>query len=157
MHSWQSASTRILEQLVAIKGEVGATDAQLARAMASLLQGRTHLPSLASNPRVREALLRGVWLAFAYWRTRSLWFPLGVHWSWNWTMASVLGTPVSGITELAPQPLLRATETGADWFTGGTYGIEGGAACTIILLISTLFVWRTKLLSTTEEMGSRRQ
>jgi hypothetical protein len=67
-------------------------------------------------------------------------------------MASVLGTPVSGITSVAPQPLLRATETGADWFTGGTYGVEGGVACTIILILSTVFIWRTRLLTATEEM-----
>jgi hypothetical protein len=36
--------------------------------------------------------------------------------------------------------------------TGGSDGIEGGAACTIALLASTLFIWRTRLVSPTEEM-----
>jgi hypothetical protein len=35
---------------------------------------------------------------------------------------------------------------GPDWLTGGAYGIEGGAACTFALIISTLVVWRTKLV-----------
>jgi membrane protease YdiL (CAAX protease family) len=96
--------------------------------------------------------LAGVWLAVAYLRTRSLWFPLGVHWAWNWTMGAVLGLPVSGISEITPEPLLRVADKGPAWLTGGAYGIEGGAACTIVLLISTLFIWRTRLVSATEEM-----
>ena len=91
--------------------------------------------------------LAGLWLAVAYIRTRSLWLPLGLHWSWNWAQASLLGLPVSGIDRLAPAPLLRAVNSGPEWLTGGAYGIEGGAACTIALVISTLIIWRTKLIS----------
>jgi membrane protease YdiL (CAAX protease family) len=91
--------------------------------------------------------LAGLWLAVAYLRTRSLWLPLGLHWSWNWAQASLLGLPVSGIDRIAPAPLLRAINAGPDWLTGGTYGIEGGAACTVALLISTAIIWRTKLIS----------
>lgn len=96
--------------------------------------------------------LAGVWLAVAYTRTRSLWFPLGIHWSWNWMMGAVLGLPVSGIDRLTPAPLLRATNMGPDWITGGAYGIEGGAACTLALLLSTIFIWRTGFVSATEEL-----
>lgn len=96
--------------------------------------------------------IAGVWLAIAYLKTRSLWFPLGLHWAWNWTMGAVLGLPVSGIERLTPSPLLRATDLGPAWLTGGAYGIEGGAACTLALLISTLFIWRTRLVSPTEDM-----
>jgi membrane protease YdiL (CAAX protease family) len=88
----------------------------------------------------------GIWLAVAYLRTRSLWFPLGLHWAWNWTQASLLGLPVSGIKRIAPAPLLHAMNAGPDWLTGGAYGIEGGAACTLALVVSTLVVWRTKLV-----------
>jgi CAAX protease family protein len=91
--------------------------------------------------------LAGVWLAIAYVRTRSLWLPLGLHWSWNWVQASVLGIPVSGIERLAPAPLLRAINLGPDWLTGGAYGIEGGAACSLALLVSILVVWRAKLFA----------
>jgi len=91
--------------------------------------------------------LAGVWLASAYLRTRRLWFPLGLHWSWNWAQASLLGLPVSGINRIAPAPLLHAMNSGPDWLTGGPYGIEGGAACTIALLVSTAVVWRWKLIT----------
>ena len=89
--------------------------------------------------------LAGVWLAIAYLRTRSLWLPLGLHWSWNWAQASLLGLPVSGIERITPAPLLRATNAGPDWLTGGAYGIEGGAACTLALLVSIIVIWRLKL------------
>lgn len=91
--------------------------------------------------------LAGVWLAIAYVRTRSLWLPLGLHWSWNWVQASLLGLPVSGIERLAPAPLLRAINAGPNWLTGGAYGIEGGAACTIALLVSIVVIWRAKLFA----------
>src|SRR4029078_3131049 len=90
--------------------------------------------------------LAGVWLAIAYLRTRSLWLPLGVHWSWNWALGSVFGLPVCGIT-IVSQPLLRGKDIGPALLTGGSYGIEGGVACTVVLVLSTLFLWRTKLLS----------
>ena len=84
--------------------------------------------------------LAGVWLAVAYLRTRTLWFPLGVHWAWNWALGAVFGLPVSGITDLAPYPLMRGTDHGPAWLTGGSYGIEGGLACTITLAITTVFI-----------------
>ena len=96
--------------------------------------------------------LAGVWLAVAYLRTRSLWFPLGVHWSWNWALGSLFGLPVSGITNIAPHPLLHGVDLGPAWLTGGSYGIEGGVACTITLVISTIFIWRTRLVLVTEEL-----
>lgn len=116
--------------------------------------GNPNLDSPNVYPRIAFAntAIAGAWLAIAYLRTRSLWLPLGLHWAWNWMMGSILGLPVSGITTLAPTPLLRATDNGPAWLTGGAYGIEGGVACTIALLISTVFIWRTKLFAATEEM-----
>ena len=96
--------------------------------------------------------LAGIWLAAAYLRTRSLWFPLGVHWAWNWAQGSILGLPVSGITNLAAHPVFRAYDHGPAWLTGGSYGLEGGVACTAALVLSTLFIWRTRSVSATDEM-----
>lgn len=109
-------------------------------------------PNFETGLAFGNLVLAGVWLAVAYLRTRSLWFPLGVHWAWNWALGSLFGLPVSGITQLAPHPLLQGTDLGPAWLTGGSYGIEGGLACTIALLISTVFIWRTRLVSATEEM-----
>jgi membrane protease YdiL (CAAX protease family) len=109
----------------------------------------------SANPNVTRlglvnTALAGLWLAVAYLRTRSLWFPFGLHWAWNWTQASLLGIPVSGSQRIAPAPLLHAMNAGPDWLTGGAYGLEGGAACSAALIISTIIVWRTKLVSVTD-------
>ena len=109
-------------------------------------------PNVAPGFTFLNTTIAGVWLAIAYLKTRNLWFPLGLHWAWNWMMGAVLGLPVSGIEALTPHPLLRATDLGPAWLTGGSYGIEGGAACTAALIISTIFIWRTRLFAPTEEM-----
>jgi uncharacterized protein len=109
-------------------------------------------PNVVQGFTFLNTALAGVWLAAAYLRTRSLWFPLGVHWSWNWALGSLFGLPVSGITNIAPHPLLHGVDLGPAWLTGGSYGIEGGVACTITLVISTIFIWRTRLVSVTAEL-----
>ncbi len=120
----------------------------------SLIFSYGHLenPNVVPGFTFANTAIAGVWLAVAYLKTRNLWFPLGIHWAWNWTMGAVLGLPVSGIERLTPEPLWRAVDLGPAWLTGGSYGIEGGAACTIALVASTLFIWRTRLVSPTEEM-----
>src|ERR1051326_4672721 len=104
-------------------------------------------PNVVAGFTFINTALAGLWLAVAYLRTRSLWLPFGLHWSWNWAQASLLGLPVSGIQRLAPAPLLKAMNAGPDWLTGGAYGLEGGAACTVALLISTVIIWRAKLFA----------
>jgi len=128
--------------------------AWLALVPSSVIFAKVHLdnPNVVPGFTFINTALAGAWLAIAYTRTRSLWFPLGIHWSWNWMMGAVLGLPVSGIDRITPAPLLRATDMGPDWITGGAYGIEGGAACTLALLLSIIFIWRTRLVSATEEL-----
>jgi uncharacterized protein len=104
-------------------------------------------PNVVPGFTMVNTALAGIWLSVAYLRTRSLWLPFGLHWSWNWVQAFLLGLPVSGNTRITPAPLLHALNLGPDWLTGGAYGIEGGAACTVALIVSTLVIWRTKLIS----------
>ncbi|HYO62788.1 MAG TPA: type II CAAX endopeptidase family protein [Pyrinomonadaceae bacterium] len=124
-------------------------------ALTALLFGAMHLgnPNAAFLPFVNTSLA-GVWLAVAYLRTRSLWFPTGIHWAWNWTLGPVLGLPVSGLTMLSRAPLAPTEDLGPAWLTGGAYGVEGGAVCTVALIASTLFIWRTRLVSADPEMKS---
>lgn len=109
-------------------------------------------PNVVPGFTLANTVLAGAWLAVAYWRTRSMWLPFGLHFGWNWAQGALLGSPVSGIRELTPDPLLRFTDAGPAWIGGGDYGIEGGAACTLALLVSTLFAWRTRLFSEAAEL-----
>lgn len=108
-------------------------------------------PNAIPGATLANTVIAGIWLGVAYLRTRSLWFPLGLHWAWNWALGAVFGLPISG-KNLVSNPLLQGNDVGPAWLTGGAYGIEGGVACTIALVIFTLFVWRTRLLSATPEM-----
>ncbi len=110
-----------------------------------------------SNPNVvpgvtfANTALAGIWLAAAYLRTRSLWLPLGVHWAWNWALGWFFGLPISGIN-LVSNPLLQSQDYGPNWLTGGSYGIEGGVACTLALILFTAFLWKTQWLTATPEL-----
>jgi uncharacterized protein len=115
--------------------------------------GLVHLgnPNVVPGVTFANTAIAGIWLAMAYLRTRSLWLPLGVHWAWNWALGWFFGLPISGI-KLVSHPLLQAEDSGPKWLTGGTYGIEGGIACTISLILITIFLWRTSLVSATAEL-----
>ena len=99
-----------------------------------------------------NTLLAGVWLAAAYLKTRNIWFPFGIHLTWNWVQGAFLGINVSGLSELASAPLMRVSEKGSAFIGGGDYGLEGGIACTIALIISTALIWFLPIFKATDEM-----
>jgi membrane protease YdiL (CAAX protease family) len=115
--------------------------------------GLVHLtnPNVVPGVTFANTAIAGIWLAAAYLRTRSLWLPLGVHWAWNWALGWFFGLPISGM-KLVSNPLLQAQDNGPKWLTGGSYGIEGGVACTIALILFTVFLWKTRWLSATPEL-----
>lgn len=99
--------------------------------------------------------LAGVLLAVAYLRTRSLWFATMLHAGWNWTTASAIGFPVSGLV-LLDTPLYDAVETGADWWTGGAFGPEAGLAATGVLLAGIGWLHHTRMVAEAPEMRALR-
>jgi len=80
------------------------------------------------------AALFGLVDAFALRRTGSLWLPIGMHMSWDWSETFFYGTPDSGVT--ATGHLLNSSFHGAKWLTGGTVGPEGSW-----LVLPTLLLW----------------
>ncbi len=99
-----------------------------------------------------NTFIAGVWFGLAYLKTRDLWFVFGIHFIWNWLQGSVFGIEVSGMTTLVGATLLKEIDKGPAWLTGDTYGIEGGAACTIALLISIVAIWLIPFVRPSEEM-----
>lgn len=117
-------------------------------ALTSLPFALAHL----NNPEVNwlalvNTLIAGVWFAAAYLKTRDLWFPFGIHLAWNWLQGPVFGISVSGISDIGPAPLLRATDSGPAWLTGAAYGIEGGVACTFALIVSLVLIYFLRIRS----------
>lgn len=99
-----------------------------------------------------NTFIAGIWLAIAYYKTRNLWFPFGIHLAWNWVQGSFLGISVSGLDALATAPLLKVTEKGNPFIGGGDYGLEGGISCTIALIFSTALIYFLPIFKPTEEM-----
>ena len=127
------------QRLVEIAGKAGAIF------VLSLLFGLVHL----MNPHVSDSravevfafvntILIGIVLALAYLRTRALWFPWGLHFSWNMTLGWIFGLPVSGMSDFAV--LVRARVAGPDWLLGGGYGVEGGFLATVVILLGLGYV-----------------
>jgi len=82
-----------------------------------------------------NTLLAGLWLSIAYLKSGNLWYPLGLHFAWNWVLGPICGLPVSGL-RIPATPLFEATSGEPAWLTGGAYGSEGGAAATLALLVA---------------------
>lgn len=84
--------------------------------------------------------LAGVWLAVAVFRTRALWLACGLHLGWNFAQGPLLGLPISGMgsaeSGMTIPSLWSTSLTGPDWATGGSYGIEAGLPCTVVVLIA---------------------
>jgi len=126
----------------------------IALAVTSLLFGVAHLMNPeASAISTINTVLAGLWLGTAYLKTRSLWFCTGLHLSWNFVMVYVFGLPVSGLKDFDHLSLLIGSSYPPVWVSGGSYGPEGGVVSALILGLSILMIWKTKLLSTTVEMA----
>ena len=96
--------------------------------------------------------LAGVWLSIAYLRTRNLWFPTALHFTWNWMMGVFFGIPISGLQ--IERPLLVTSSDGPVWLTGGSYGSEGGAAATVVLIAASAVIWRARWLRISPDMSA---
>ncbi len=86
--------------------------------------------------------LAGLMLCIAYFRTRSLWVPIGMHITWNFANSWILSLPVSGET-IAVSPFV-ATVTGPDWWSGGSFGPEGSVLCFLAEALLVLFLLRSR-------------
>lgn len=105
----------------------------------SFLFGAAHIinPNATIVSTIGISLAAGVLfgLLFKYYRT--LWVPIGIHWSWNFVQGTVTGCPVSGG---APDySILQSVTSGPELFTGGLFGPEAS----IITMIAglALCIW----------------
>jgi hypothetical protein len=86
-----------------------------------------------------NTLAVGVLFALARIRTGSLWCSFGLHFGWNFFQGVVFGLPVSGLREFST--VIAGTAGGSDALTGGAYGPEGSAICTIVLVTAFPLLW----------------
>jgi uncharacterized protein len=107
-------------------------------------------PGVGTLAYVNIALI-SLTLSLAYYKTRGLWLPIGLHFGWNFAQTMVFGFPTSG---LSPDRLaiLELVQSGPEWLTGGVFGPEGGVLATIAILTGTWFLLKTRHIRPEEGM-----
>ncbi len=101
-------------------------------ALHSLNPGMTLLPII-------NLFLYAVFIGVVFYYTDSLWIAGGIHSIWNFLLGPVLGIEVSG--QAVPGSVFNATVHGAEYITGGSFGMEGSILTTIAMIVSTLVVY----------------
>jgi len=106
----------------------------------AVLFGAMHLanPNSSLIAAIGLAIQAGLLLASAYIYSRNLWFPIAIHFAWNFTQSAIFGANVSGNT--ISKTLITSKIEGAEWFTGGKFGPEGSIQATVFCLIATIIL-----------------
>lgn len=84
----------------------------------------------------------GVVFGYAFWRSRDLWLPIGMHFGWNFTLP-LFGVNLSGLT-------IRVTGYEMEWtsgeiWSGGRYGPEASILTSLVLIVLAFYVWKTPI------------
>ena len=100
--------------------------------------GGLHLanPNSSITAAIGLALQAGLFLGVAFMYTRNLWFPIAIHFAWNFTQAGIFGATISGNS--ISKSLITSHIEGNDWYTGGAFGPEGSIQATLFCLLATL-------------------
>ncbi len=83
--------------------------------------------------------LAGVFMAYGYLLTGSLWLPIAFHFAWNFAQGPLFSFPVSGLA--SEGLLLLERGDSPSLITGGAFGPEGGVLGVIALLLGLLLLW----------------
>ncbi len=121
----------------------------------SALFGLAH----AANPHstvlsVFNTGLAGAAFCVGYLKTRALWFPVGLHFSWNFFQGCFFGFPVSGFEGSGFPTIFTVNLEGPAYWTGGEYGMEGTFGATIVILLLLAYLGKSRVLFVSAEMRS---
>ena len=108
--------------------------------ISAIIFGALHLsnPNSSLSAAIGLAIQAGLLLGAAFIYSRNLWFPIAIHFAWNFTQSAIFGANVSGFG--LSKTLIKSEIKGADWFTGGEFGPEGSIQATIFCLIATIIL-----------------
>lgn len=108
--------------------------------ISAVLFGAMHIanPNSSLILAIGLAIQAGLLLASAFIYSRNLWFPIAIHFAWNFTQSAIFGANVSGNT--ISKTLITSKIEGAEWFTGGQFGPEGSIQATVFCLIATIIL-----------------
>lgn len=83
-------------------------------------------------------LAAGYFFGYAWFRTRRLWLPIGLHIGWNFFEGPIFGFPVSGMK--TPSLILHRVD-GPILLTGGGFGPEAGLVMVPALILGAYLIW----------------
>ena len=95
-----------------------------------------------TNPNVStiglaNIVLAGLLLGIYYVHKQNLWFPIGLHFTWNLFQGYVLGSPVSGV---GVDSIVRIEFAGNELLTGGDFGFEASLVTTLVTIAAILVI-----------------
>lgn len=110
----------------------------LALLISGLIFGLMHYsnPNSSLDAALGLAIQAGLLLGAAYIYSRNLWFPIAVHFAWNFTQSGIFGASTSGLS--FGKSLLTTTIEGSELITGGQFGPEGSIQATLFCLAATI-------------------
>lgn len=82
--------------------------------------------------------IAGFLLGAAFIYSRNLWFPIAIHFAWNFMQSGIFGAITSGNEKTAS--LLATKIEGATLITGGEFGPEGSVQATLFCLIAVIIL-----------------
>ncbi|MBL6648753.1 MAG: CPBP family intramembrane metalloprotease [Flavobacteriaceae bacterium] len=96
-----------------------------------------------ANPNVTllglsNIFLAGIFLGISYVFTKNLWFPIALHFSWNFFQA-MFGFKVSGLDSYS---IIDFNIVENNSLNGGEFGFESSILSLFIILVSIIFIWR---------------
>lgn len=112
----------------------------IAIAITAIVFGLLHIwnPNSSIYASLSIAIEAGILLAAAYVFTRNLWFPIAIHFMWNFSQGWIYGASVSG-TETAGA-LVNAEFSGSPLITGGSFGPEASIPAIVFCSIASVYL-----------------
>ncbi len=122
-----------------LRNMMGSMNKYIALVISSVLFMALHLlnPNL-SLVAIINLFLAGILLGIGYVFTKNLWFPLALHFSWNFFQGPIFGFEVSGTNT---DSLISHTIQGSELLTGGKFGLEGSLLATGLCSIAIIIFW----------------
>lgn len=127
--------------LCALKTGLGFWPASL---VLSVLFGGLHLMNPGETViGALDVIIYSLFACFTLRRTGSLWFAVGLHSGWDFSLTFVYSVPASGVR--AAGHLLQSSLHGPTWLTGGSAGPEG-SAIGLVVLAAAVCVFRIRCI-----------
>jgi len=106
--------------------------------LSSFIFGILHVANPSVTPfALINITLIGILIGYLFIKTGRLWAAIGIHFAWNFVQGNIFGSLVSGIDTIS---IVHIEVTGAEWLTGGEFGLEGGIICTFVVLLGLAYV-----------------